>query len=75
MSVTKEFTGPIDFHSIFFSYYGSQWDLRHNWNVFLRVKDIKTRALVGFDKYGNKYYEDNINFFCNNLQFWSELSL
>ncbi len=32
-------------------------------NVFLRVNDIKTGALVGIDKYGNKYYEDNRQFF------------
>ncbi|XP_016143397.1 NADH dehydrogenase [ubiquinone] 1 alpha subcomplex subunit 12-like [Sinocyclocheilus grahami] len=25
----------------------------------LRVNDIKTGALVGIDKYGSKYYEDN----------------
>uniref|UniRef100_A0A671S7P7 NADH dehydrogenase [ubiquinone] 1 alpha subcomplex subunit 12 n=1 Tax=Sinocyclocheilus anshuiensis TaxID=1608454 RepID=A0A671S7P7_9TELE len=28
-----------------------------------RVNDIKTGALVGIDKYGNKYYEDNRYFF------------
>jgi len=31
------------------------------------VNDIKTGALVGVDKYGNKYYEDNKNFFGINL--------
>ncbi|XP_066561086.1 NADH dehydrogenase [ubiquinone] 1 alpha subcomplex subunit 12 [Amia ocellicauda] len=29
----------------------------------LRVNDVKTGALVGVDKYGNKYYEDNRYFF------------
>lgn len=28
-----------------------------------RVNDVKTGALVGVDKYGNKYFEDNKNYF------------
>uniref|UniRef100_A0A3B3T2Q3 NADH dehydrogenase [ubiquinone] 1 alpha subcomplex subunit 12 n=1 Tax=Paramormyrops kingsleyae TaxID=1676925 RepID=A0A3B3T2Q3_9TELE len=28
-----------------------------------RVNDLKTGALIGVDKYGNKYYEDKRNFF------------
>ncbi|XP_055046510.1 NADH dehydrogenase [ubiquinone] 1 alpha subcomplex subunit 12 isoform X1 [Misgurnus anguillicaudatus] len=30
---------------------------------FFRANDIKTGALVGIDKYGNKYFEDNRYFF------------
>uniref|UniRef100_A0A8C4S1U9 NADH dehydrogenase [ubiquinone] 1 alpha subcomplex subunit 12 n=2 Tax=Erpetoichthys calabaricus TaxID=27687 RepID=A0A8C4S1U9_ERPCA len=30
---------------------------------FFRVNDLKTGALVGTDKYGNKYYEDKYYFF------------
>ncbi|KAL8221695.1 UNVERIFIED_CONTAM: hypothetical protein K2H54_074373 [Gekko kuhli] len=30
---------------------------------FFRVNDLKTGTLVGTDKYGNKYYEDNRYFF------------
>lgn len=28
-----------------------------------RVNDVKTGTLVGLDKYGNKYYEDDRSFF------------
>lgn len=28
-----------------------------------RVNDVKTGALIGVDKYGNKYYEDKKNYF------------
>uniref|UniRef100_A0A3Q1GNY4 NADH dehydrogenase [ubiquinone] 1 alpha subcomplex subunit 12 n=1 Tax=Acanthochromis polyacanthus TaxID=80966 RepID=A0A3Q1GNY4_9TELE len=28
-----------------------------------RVNDIKTGTLIGVDKYGNKYYEDNKHYF------------
>ncbi|TFJ98391.1 selenide, water dikinase 2 [Platysternon megacephalum] len=35
---------------------GALWQL-------LRVNDLKIGALVGVDKYGNKYYEDKKNFF------------
>ncbi|XP_061108933.1 NADH dehydrogenase [ubiquinone] 1 alpha subcomplex subunit 12 [Conger conger] len=30
---------------------------------FFRVNDVKTGALVGVDKYGNRYFEDNRYFF------------
>lgn len=30
---------------------------------FFRVNDLKTGALIGVDKYGNKYYEDKRYFF------------
>lgn len=30
---------------------------------FFRVNDVKTGALIGVDKYGNKYYEDAKNYF------------
>ncbi|XP_030071226.1 NADH dehydrogenase [ubiquinone] 1 alpha subcomplex subunit 12 [Microcaecilia unicolor] len=36
--------------------FGSFWQL-------LRVNDLKTGALVGVDKYGNKYFEDQRYFF------------
>uniref|UniRef100_A0A3Q3EUS6 NADH dehydrogenase [ubiquinone] 1 alpha subcomplex subunit 12 n=1 Tax=Labrus bergylta TaxID=56723 RepID=A0A3Q3EUS6_9LABR len=28
-----------------------------------RVNDVKTGALIGVDKYGNKYFEDKKNYF------------
>ncbi|PNJ83437.1 NDUFA12 isoform 6, partial [Pongo abelii] len=31
--------------------------------VFFRTNDAKVGTLVGEDKYGNKYYEDNKQFF------------
>ncbi|XP_036914112.1 NADH dehydrogenase [ubiquinone] 1 alpha subcomplex subunit 12-like [Sturnira hondurensis] len=31
--------------------------------MFFRVNDVKVGTLVGEDKYGNKYYEDNNQFF------------
>ncbi|XP_061570189.1 NADH dehydrogenase [ubiquinone] 1 alpha subcomplex subunit 12 [Cololabis saira] len=30
---------------------------------FFRVNDVKTGALIGEDKYGNKYYEDRKHYF------------
>ncbi|XP_008313683.1 NADH dehydrogenase [ubiquinone] 1 alpha subcomplex subunit 12 [Cynoglossus semilaevis] len=30
---------------------------------FFRANDVKVGALVGVDKYGNKYYEDSKNYF------------
>ncbi|KAF5907981.1 NADH dehydrogenase [ubiquinone] 1 alpha subcomplex subunit 12, partial [Clarias magur] len=30
---------------------------------FFRANDVKTGALVGVDKYGNKYYEDKQHYF------------
>lgn len=38
----------------------SQADYHH---FIVRVNDVKTGALIGVDKYGNKYYEDNKHYF------------
>uniref|UniRef100_A0A8D0CW84 NADH dehydrogenase [ubiquinone] 1 alpha subcomplex subunit 12 n=1 Tax=Sander lucioperca TaxID=283035 RepID=A0A8D0CW84_SANLU len=35
---------------------------------FFRVNDVKTGALVGVDKYGNKYYEDSKHYFFGDSQ-------
>ncbi|EGW08396.1 NADH dehydrogenase [ubiquinone] 1 alpha subcomplex subunit 12 [Cricetulus griseus] len=37
--------------------------LRGFLKVFFRANDVKLGTLVGEDKYGNKYYEDNKQFF------------
>ncbi|KAI2567368.1 NDUFA12 isoform 9 [Pan troglodytes] len=37
--------------------------LRGYLRVFFRTNDAKVGTLVGEDKYGNKYYEDNKQFF------------
>ncbi|XP_011789393.1 NADH dehydrogenase [ubiquinone] 1 alpha subcomplex subunit 12 isoform X2 [Piliocolobus tephrosceles] len=37
--------------------------LRGYLRVFFRTNDGKVGTLVGEDKYGNKYYEDNKQFF------------
>eukprot|EP00073_Rattus_norvegicus_P024750 XP_006239825.1 PREDICTED: NADH dehydrogenase [ubiquinone] 1 alpha subcomplex subunit 12-like isoform X1 [Rattus norvegicus] len=37
--------------------------LRGLLRVFFRANDIRLGTLVGEDKYGNKYYEDNKQFF------------
>ncbi|MEE6480364.1 hypothetical protein FKM82_012553 [Ascaphus truei] len=37
--------------------------LRGTISQLLRVNDLKTGALVGVDKYGNKYFQDESNFF------------
>ncbi|EDL21575.1 mCG11204, isoform CRA_c [Mus musculus] len=37
--------------------------LRGLLRVFFRANDIRIGTLVGEDKYGNKYYEDNKQFF------------
>jgi len=41
MSVSKQLMGPIDIHSIFFSYYGSQWGLGPVWlPIFLKISSF-----------------------------------
>ncbi|XP_058427279.1 NADH dehydrogenase [ubiquinone] 1 alpha subcomplex subunit 12 isoform X2 [Marmota monax] len=37
--------------------------LRGYLRVFFRANDVRVGTLVGEDKYGNKYYEDNKQFF------------
>uniref|UniRef100_UPI000682CE03 NADH dehydrogenase [ubiquinone] 1 alpha subcomplex subunit 12 isoform X1 n=1 Tax=Ictidomys tridecemlineatus TaxID=43179 RepID=UPI000682CE03 len=43
--------------------------LRGYLRVFFRANDVRVGTLVGEDKYGNKYYEDNKQFFVMLLRF------
>lgn len=40
------------------------WDSQPDYHRLIdRVNDVKTGSLVGVDKYGNKYFEDNKHYF------------
>lgn len=65
---TRYFARNLQVNRICLNQFRIKVNMRYNYLIY-RVNDVKTGTLVGVDKYGNKYYEDNKHYFFGESHF------